>query len=132
MPNKPWLLTEQIYLMGRSTEYPLNAEQKANMALLLPRVNALILDLPDPIKPRGITSGYRPGRFNAAAGGAPKSGHLVCKAADLADPNGFIDKFIDAHPELLDKHDLWREDPKRTPGWVHVDITKRPNRTFKV
>lgn len=133
MPTKPWVLTSNIYLMGREIEFPPSKEQLANMATLLSRVNDLIKDLPDPIKPRGITSGFRPGRFNDAAGGAPNSGHLHCRAVDLADPGNAIDNYIDKHPELLVKHNLWREDPKRTSGnWCHLDITARPNRTFKV
>lgn len=132
MPTKPWVLTTSTYLMSRNIEYPLSKEQEANMALLLSRVNDLIKDLPDVIKPRGITSGYRPGRFNEAAGGAPKSGHLVCKAVDLVDPVNAIDDYLDKHPELLVKHKLWREDPARTKGWCHLDTTARPKHTFLV
>ena len=126
----PWKLDETKYYQGRDVEYPPSDEVKANMAILIPRVNDLIQDLPEAIRPKGITSGFRPGRFNVAAGGAPHSGHVVGKAVDLSDPNEAIDTYLTAHPELLVKHSLWREDPKCTKSWCHLDITARPNHTF--
>lgn len=127
-----WLLAEKIYWQDRDIEYPPTKEVLDNVRILIPRINDLIKDLPDEIRPTGISSGYRPGRHNVAAGGAPRSGHLTGKAVDLVDPGNRIDTYLDKHPELLVKHNLWREDPKRTDSWVHLDITVRKNRTFMV
>jgi hypothetical protein len=103
---------------------------EANLARLLFRVNKLIELLPAGLWEGHITSGYRPGKYNIAAGGAPTSAHLVCEAVDLADPAGKIDQYLDANPHLLIECDLFREHPTKTPGWVHLDIRKRPTRTF--
>lgn len=134
MKNSNWILTESVYLMDRHIEYPLDAQQTTNMAVLVLRVNSLLADVPEAARPRGITSGYRPGRFNVAAGGAPKSAHLTCQAVDLADPKNELDKYLDAHPELLELHDLWRETPKATPGWCHIQSreVKGNKRTFNI
>lgn len=103
---------------------------EVGLARLLFRVNKLLSKLPEGLWEGHITSGYRPGKYNVAAGGSPMSAHLICEAVDIADPAGKIDQHIDANPGLLIECDLYREHPTRTPGWVHLDIRKRSTRTF--
>ncbi len=77
-----------------------------------------------------ISSGFRTKDANAAVGGAKNSAHLSGRAVDLADANGTLETLIT--DDLLERFNLWREDPARTKGWVHLDTVPRKNRTFKV
>lgn len=102
-------------------------EVRANAKELAGRVNGLLIRLGRSPK---VTSGFRTVAANKAAGGAPSSCHLFGKAFDLQDVDGTLENAItDA---LLEEFDLYREDPARTPGWVHLDTKSRKNRTFKV
>lgn len=100
-----------------------------NAGVLLARVNALLSHLG---VTASVTSGFRTKAANAAAGGAPHSAHLLGKAVDLFDPLGGLDKCIT--DELLAQFDLYREDPARTKGWVHLQTrpTASGNRTFTI
>jgi hypothetical protein len=122
--------------MGRDAEYPLTVELALNLADLLCRVNFLRAIYGHPLS---VSSGYRPGHFNKAAGGAKNSSHLTCEAVDLRDPNGHFARWIVLQGELLERLDLYVEDPlpapgyKGTPGWVHIQSRKVPsgNRIFR-
>lgn len=122
------MLTRNDYLMGRDKEYPLTSKMKENMDTLLELINKLSLACPFPFR---VRSGYRPGRFNVACGGAPSSAHTTCEAIDLDDSWGEVDKWLtDA---ILAQYGLYREDPASTNGWCHL-TTRSPrsgNRTFK-
>lgn len=122
--------------MGREKEYPLTIDLALNAARLLAAVNFLRAVYGHPCR---VSSGYRPGRFNKAAGGAPNSAHLTCEAIDLADPSGHLARWIVLNTELLEHLDLYVEDPipapgyKGTPGWVHIQTRPVPsgNRIFR-
>jgi hypothetical protein len=104
-------------------------EVRANAKELCDRVNGLLVRLGRATK---VSSGFRTIASNKAAGGASKSNHLTGKAVDLADPDGVLDGLITE--TLLTEFDLYREDPARTPTWVHLQI-QRPSsgkRTFHV
>lgn len=109
------------YLMGRHEEYPLSVTQAMHMADLLSRVNYLRAVYQKPLK---VNSGYRPGKYNTEAGGAPKSPHLMCQAIDLADPDGHFASWLIGHKRLLTELGLYMEDPSYTNGWVHLQTTK--------
>lgn len=114
--------------MSRDTEYPLTPQLEANLAILLDKLNKFrdIYGIP-----MVVTSGYRPGHYNVAAGGAKASAHLVCSACDFADPDGALDEFCDNNPQILADCGLWRESPASTIGWLHVDTQDRgPVHTF--
>lgn len=115
------------YLKDREIEYPLTEEYGLNMVLLLDAISIIREKWGKPIQ---ISSGYRPGRFNKAAGGALNSAHLTCEAVDLVDKDGSLAKFCEP---LLQTLDLYMENPKRTPGWVHLQTrkTKSGNRVFQ-
>lgn len=114
--------------MGRDVEYPLNAALESNLAKLLQRLNAFrsLYGLP-----MYVSSGYRPGKYNKAAGGAKTSAHLSCEACDFKDDDGKLKAFIAAHPGCLEDCDLYMEAPIATPTWVHLQTRKTTNRIFK-
>lgn len=116
--------------MGREEEYPLSIAQAINMASLLASVNFLRAVYGKPLK---VNSGYRPGKYNKAAGGAAKSPHLMCQAIDLDDnKEGALAAWCLSNLELLANIGLYMEDPAYTEGWVHLQIL-RPvsgNRVF--
>ena len=109
--------------MGRDLQYPLTKEMEANLEQLIKAVNAIRAAYG---KPMYVSSGYRPGAFNSAAGGAKKSAHMICKAVDFKDPNGELDKWCDQNQDLLESLGLWQEHPEATKGWCHLDINIRP------
>lgn len=47
------------------------------------------------------------------------SRHLTGQAADVADPDGELRRFLNTTIIPWDKIGLWMEDPKYTPGWIH-------------
>jgi hypothetical protein len=123
------------YWMGRHREFPPNLEVRSNVDTLLNRVNSLLLYLKFP-SPVFVSSGYRPGHFNQAAGGARRSGHITGSAVDLADADRRLTDAISAWPagpdSLLRLAGLWMESPSATPTWVHLDTISRPGpRIFK-
>src|SRR3990167_6517242 len=72
---------------------------------------------------RKVNSGWRPMAINAfTPGAAVKSKHMTCQACDLDDPEGDLDEWCLAHPEILAKIELWQEHPASTKGWTHVQI----------
>jgi len=113
--------------MGRDKAYPISLQQALNMANLLARINHLIVSLKID---SNISSGYRPGHFNKAAGGAARSGHLTCEAIDLIDHKGEIGQMLKNNVKLLEEYGLFLENPEHTKGWVHLDIRERKNRIF--
>lgn len=116
------------YLKDREIEYPLPDQFKENMKALLAKLDTVRFEWG---KPLNISSGYRPGRFNKAAGGATNSAHLTCEAVDLVDTDGSLAKFLN-NEERLKIYGLYLENPVRTPGWCHLQTraTKSGNRIF--
>jgi len=130
--------------MGRATYANLPRPLQLNLDRLIGAINGLILDLillkPE-LKPRlinvKVSSGYRPPEVNAKVG-AKSSYHLTCLACDLLDDSEqTLAKAILEHSQLLDKRELWLENPSFTRGkytnWVHLDLgtrTARPKRVF--
>mgnify|MGYP001617590000 FL=1 len=128
-------ITLKDFLMGRDKAAPITPIMQADAEDLLEKVNALLIDFykayPD-APARTVSSGYRPAAFNAAAGGAKLSNHMICRAIDLTDRDQLMDKFLTLHPEMLIKHDLYREHPDSTPNWAHLSSfpPKSKKRTF--
>ena len=146
------MFTRQEFLMGRDKEYPLDLELAFNMADTLAALNYIRGRYG---KPLVGSSGYRPGKYNVAAGGADNSSHKLCLAEDFHDEPAlkvmpstpiFGKYCIDGQPyflgefgawcltnmEELKKAGLYMEHPAYTKGWVHLQ--KRPtssgNRVF--
>lgn len=123
------MVSAKEILMGRDNEFPLDEEQFYNLLDLLPRINLVRFHYN---KPLYVSSGYRPGRYNSNAGGAAKSSHLTCEAVDFADPNGSFALWCLDNLATLKKAGLFMEDPRWTPGWVHLQSRKvrSGNRVF--
>lgn len=84
------------------------------------------------VERRECSSGWRPRSVNdwmveehernpKAPRAAKRSNHILCRAIDIRDGNGNLDKFCLATTVLVDL-DLWIEHPDATPGWCHAQI----------
>ena len=113
------LISAQEILMGRDAQFPLDDACKKNLAKLLTAVNRFRAFYG---KPLVVSSGYRPGGFNKAAGGAKKSNHMVCLAVDFRDTDGAIDAYCMQHLDILEQCGLYLESPDHTPGWCHLQV----------
>lgn len=73
-------------------------------------------------KPMIISSGYRDPSHNARVGGAKKSNHMLCLAADVLDMDDSLDEWCLERLELLEEIGLWLESPQYTKGWCHLQV----------
>ncbi len=137
------MITLADYYMGRDRIYAheLTDEKRANAAIFVDRINRLIPEMQadgvllqqHPVHKSAFSSGWRPEAINhATAGAAPKSKHMTCQAGDLYDPDGEIDEWALAHPEILERIGLWQEHPSATKNWCHLQSIppKSGNRVF--
>jgi len=116
------VITVAEYFMGRDKEYPddLTTDLRINAQETVIRVNTLLGYFEES---RDVTSGWRPPAVNVATPGAATiSKHMTCQACDVKDPEGDLDEWCLAHPEILEKIGLWQEHPASTKGWCHVQI----------
>lgn len=120
-------LTERDVLKGREVFAPLNQEQRENLVKLLHALNELQELWGSAFT---ITSGYRPASVNSTVGGAKKSAHLNCQAADIRDINGTIGHWLKKNVDILEELELYLEEPSYTKGWCHVQIRPTKNRVF--
>jgi len=123
------MITLEDYF-GPYWDHPDKTEEVERNALdLLRKCNALYcmaeLDGCElPINPKtgtGVSGktegGFRPGDSHT---GAPNSTHKDGQGVDRYDPERRLAAWILAHPEILKECDLWTEDFRWTPGWVHL------------
>jgi len=68
-------------------------------------------------------------RLTTATTGAALSSHKEASGIDIYDEGDKLDNLLDAHPEILEKFNLYRETPSATRGWCH--LTKRPPKSGK-
>jgi hypothetical protein len=116
---------------GRDKQFPLSDEQEANLKALTVVLNKVREAYG---KPMQISSGYRPAAINAAIGGAKKSNHMMCLAADIADKDGNFNEWVMDNLDKLKECGVEAiEDPKFTVGWTHLQIVpvKSGNFVFK-
>ena len=123
------LINRDEVLMGRDTQYPLSPELENNLAHLLDCLNKFRLLYSVPMI---VSSGYRPGSYNKAAGGAPNSAHMTCEACDFHDPDGKLCNWVLNNQPVLIDCGLYLESPSHTPGWCHLQTRVIPsgNRVF--
>ena len=106
----------------------LTDDMRAAAADLLERVNGLLAMFG---VQRRCVSGWRPTAVNAwmceehkrnpaAPAAATHSKHISCNGIDVADVGGELDRWLDEHPEVLERFGLWREDPSKTVDWCHL------------
>lgn len=105
------------------------AELEGNLEKLLKALNALRQVWG---KPMIISSGYRSPKRNAAVGGAKKSNHMLCLAADVLDLDDALDEWCLGNLDVLEECGLWLESPNYTKGWCHLQAVppKSSKRVF--
>ena len=105
-------------------------ELEENLKKLLEAVNLLRSKYG---RPMFVNSGFRTPEHNAKVGGAKNSRHCLCLAVDFRDNDGKLKEFCRANDyQVLKECGLWMEDGEKTKTWLHVDITPRQNREFKI
>jgi len=57
------------------------------------------------------------------------SAHITGEAVDIYDTDRGLCIFLQDHPEILEKCDLYMEDPRYTNGWCH--LSTRPPKSKK-
>lgn len=131
---KQWVTANGRYV-EREKSPELTEAVLAKAKYLLIKVNALLDDLQ--IEKRDITSGFRTSAANASTpNSAKRSAHMTGEAVDLMDDarQSLAAKIT---VKLLEKYDLYMEDPRFTIGkntnWVHLQTrrTASGNRLFK-
>lgn len=137
------MISLEAYMMGRDKEFPPTAEMKSDANTLLNHVDSFLYDLGiDDLTDDDCSSGYRPGKYNVAAGGSPNSSHLKCVAIDLS--KRVRELVLNKFPKwkeigsedrkklekLLDTHGLYMEHPDHTPSWMHLQTRITRNRIF--
>ena len=119
------------YWDGRDVAYAaeLTEEIRKNAEVTVERVNRL-LDRADTRLHHDVSSGWRPASINAAANGSSKtSKHLTGQAVDIADADRFLADWCVANLEVLEELELWMEDPRWTPRWIHLQtVPPKSNR----
>lgn len=118
------MISRAEILMGRDEKYPLTPELEANLATLLIALNLFRTQYGEPMF---VSSGYRPGPFNALAGGAPDSPHPSCEACDFHDRDGKIKQWVLEHPIVLVECKLYMENPLNTKTWIHLQTRPVPS-----
>jgi hypothetical protein len=126
-------ITVADYFMGRDITHGLmlSPDMRLEAARTVDLVNRFLARVPPGavtwhINPRTgniLSSGWRPPDINARTpGAAPRSKHIMCRAADLYDPEGDIDEWCMSAEGLrvLAEIGLWLEQPAATKGWCHV------------
>lgn len=106
---------------GRVTvpEDELTDQMRADAEVVVDRAKTLLAEFGD--SDRGITSGWRPTAVNKIVpGAAMRSKHTMCRAIDIADPEGDLDHWCMENQEALERIGLWQEHPGSTKGWCHV------------
>jgi uncharacterized protein YcbK (DUF882 family) len=121
------MISRAEVLMGRDRDYPLTPDMEKNLEKLLLAVNKLRVIYGKPMR---VSSGYRPGHYNKAAGGAKNSTHLTCQAVDFADSDRTLAQWCLNNITVLADSGLYLEDPAHTPGWVHLQTRPTKKRVF--
>jgi hypothetical protein len=111
-------------LKGRDQQYPLDYTQTVsdNLDRLLIPLNNIRNAYG---KPMIVNSGWRPPSINAnTPGAAPQSKHMLGLAADISDPDGALWAWVLENLQLMKNNDIFMEDKRWTPGWVHFGLGK--------
>lgn len=123
---------------NRDKQFPLTDEQESNLKALMSVLNKVREAYGRPML---ISSGYRPAAINASVGGAKKSNHLMCLAADIADKNGSFTEWVMENLDKVKECGVEAiEDPRytltvnkdnvRISGWIHLQIIPVKSGTF--
>lgn len=137
------MITLTQYWMGRDAQYPhdMSPQIERNAFMTVDLANRLVtlakgagVLMNDTPQWGLVASGWRPPALNAATKGASlTSKHMTGQAIDLYDPDGYIDNWMLANPNVLKDLGLWQEHPDSTPHWAHVQTVPphSGNRVFR-
>lgn len=114
------------YWMGRDSKYrgEWTEEIQANGAETVEQVNKLLAFAEaNGIVRDGVASGWRPAAVNdATSNSAALSKHLFALACDVRDENRALAQWCVSNKAKLVLCELWMEDPRWTPAWVHLQV----------
>lgn len=79
-------------------------------------------------EPIRLNSGYRTPSWNKKIGGAPRSQHLLGKAADISVETYTPKQLAAVVEQLITEEKLYFGGLGIYPGWIHVDIRKNKAR----
>lgn len=125
------VITLEQYYMGRDQLFPgyVTPEYEANARELLTRVNAVLYYAKqdnvepgiDEVTGNFVASGLRTPAINdRTKNAAIGSSHLTCEGIDLQEVlYRKLARWSLQNQDILVEHDLWMEDPRWTPTWVH-------------
>lgn len=120
------MLTLDDYWMGRDKKYAAECtdEIQSNAAGTVRAVNKLLaLAQLDDIIRDTVASGWRPSCVNdATCNAASHSKHLTAEAVDIVDGNRVFAQWCLDNQEKMADCELWAEDFRWTPTWVHLSI----------
>lgn len=106
--------------MGRAKMEDLSPELQQNLRILHERINIIRAEYG---KPMVVSSGYRRQSDNDKTANAAKmSNHLKCAAVDIRDTDGKFWAWCIKNIETFEELDLYLEDKRWTPTWVHIQI----------
>lgn len=115
-------ITLESYLMGKSKFNTLTPELQGNAKAMVQRIDAYLTDLLGKDYQVKVNDGYRLPN-DLPKNGSPTSWHYRCGAIDLDDDTqGSLWDLVSSKLDLLTKHNLYMEDPRWTPGWLHFQI----------
>lgn len=119
------MITLREYYMGRESAYSedFTLEIARNASNLLAAVNTLLKCAEDDgVTALGVASGWRPSRVNdLTSHAAAHSAHLTGRAVDLRDhPDRQLARWCLRNLTILEKLELWMEDPRWCPSWTHL------------
>lgn len=129
--------TRDELLMGRDKPAPLTAEMEQNLERLIIALSKVRAAYG---KPMIVSSGYRPSSINASVGGAAKSAHQDCQAADIKDDDGLFANWCMNNLQLLEECGIYIEDGRYTMvidgngevkvQWAHLQLRPTSRRVF--
>lgn len=117
-------ISKDELLKGRDKQYPkeYTKEISDNLDKLLVAVNQIRSAYATPMT---VTSGWRPAEINASTpGAAKKSKHMIGLAVDIQDKDNRLMNWVLANLKLMKQLDIYVEDFRWTPGWVHFQLGK--------
>lgn len=116
------MITKDELLMGRDKQFPDDYTQEIsdNLDKLLIAINEVRKAYGQPMI---VNSGWRPKNINESTPNAAKgSKHLNGLAVDIRDITGNLWSWCLLNLELLQSYDVYLEDRRYTPTWVHFQI----------
>lgn len=116
------MISKDELLQGRDVSYPndYTKEISDNLDKFLIVINQVRAAYNTPMI---VNSGWRPPSINSSTpGAAVHSKHMLGLAVDISDKDGKLWKWVIENLDLMRKLDLYMEDRRWTPTWVHFGL----------